>query len=74
LRYIDAVNQSAFVIALRDFDLDFQWRDSEIVSDPWWKRDGSRRGWAEEQLINDLGALRRLRNEGRRQFHAPVPG
>jgi putative cardiolipin synthase len=53
-RYIDAVNQSAFATALRDFDLEFQWGVSEVVSDPWWKRDRSRPGWAEELLFSEL--------------------
>ncbi len=54
LRYVEAVRQSAFATALRDFNLEFRWGDSEVVSDPWWKRDQSRSGWDEALLFSEL--------------------
>lgn len=53
-RYVSAVEQSTFANALRDFSLEFRWGDSEIVHDPWWKRDQSRPGWGEALLITGL--------------------
>ena len=53
-RYVDAVEKSSFANALRDFSLAFQWGESEIVHDPWWKRDSSRPGWKDALLISGL--------------------
>lgn len=54
VRYVDAVENSSFANALRDFSLQFQWGESEIVNDPWWKRDDSRPGWKDALLITGL--------------------
>ena len=52
--YLDAVSNSQFAEALRSMDLDFGWGSSEIVHDPWWKRDQGRPGWKESLLISAL--------------------
>ena len=53
-RYVDAVEQSNFANELRDFSLEFQWGEAEIVHDPWWKRDQSRSGWGDALLVTGL--------------------
>lgn len=53
-RYVDAVERSSFANALRDFSLQLQWGHSEVVHDPWWKRDQSRPGWENALLISGL--------------------
>ena len=52
--YLDAVSNSRFAESLRSMDLEFGWGNSEIVHDPWWKRDQDRPGWAESLLISAL--------------------
>ena len=52
--YLDAVSNSRFADALRSMNLEFHWGRSEIVNDPWWKRDKDRPGWAESLLISSL--------------------
>ena len=52
--YLDAVSNSRFAESLRSMDLEFGWGSSEIVHDPWWKREQGRPGWAESLLISAL--------------------
>jgi putative cardiolipin synthase len=52
--YVSAVERSSFADALRDYSLKFRWGQSELIHDPWWKRDQSRPGWQGALLISGL--------------------